>query len=143
MEFEWDRRKAVANRKKHGVDFADAVAVLYDDLAVTIEDDHPDEERRVTLGCDALGNTSLPPCVKGCFGIKVGAEEHTQLPWSDLPAEIVILQSDLTLIRVDKLLRDQIHRVVWRLPAQIYPSQVDPWKDPSAIYSPEGSCGQA
>jgi uncharacterized DUF497 family protein len=55
VEFEWDRRKAVANRKKHGVDFADAVAVLYDDLAVTIEDDHPDEERHVTLGSDALG----------------------------------------------------------------------------------------
>lgn len=55
MEFEWDRRKAVANRKKHGVDFADAVAVLYDDLAVTIQDDHPDEERHVTMGRDALG----------------------------------------------------------------------------------------
>jgi len=55
VEFEWDCRKAVANRKKHGTDFADAVAVLYDDLAVTIQDDHPDEERHVTMGSDALG----------------------------------------------------------------------------------------
>jgi uncharacterized DUF497 family protein len=37
--FEWDSRKATANLKKHGVDFADAVSVFLDELAVTIPDD--------------------------------------------------------------------------------------------------------
>ncbi len=55
MEFEWDPRKAAANLRKHGVDFADAATVLYDDLAVTVPDDDPDEGRCVTMGMDALG----------------------------------------------------------------------------------------
>ena len=35
--------------------FADVVAVFEDELAITILDDHPDEERYVTLGRDFLG----------------------------------------------------------------------------------------
>ena len=34
VSFEWDPDKAEANRGKHGVDFADAVAVLHDDFAI-------------------------------------------------------------------------------------------------------------
>ena len=41
MEFEWDSRKATSNLHKHGVDFADAATVLYDELAVTIPDENP------------------------------------------------------------------------------------------------------
>jgi uncharacterized DUF497 family protein len=52
---EWDPDKAAANRQKHQVDFADAATVLEDDAALTVPDDHPDEERAVTLGTDALG----------------------------------------------------------------------------------------
>ncbi len=37
------------------MDFADAATVLEDELAVTVRDDDPDEERFVTLGEDALG----------------------------------------------------------------------------------------
>ena len=44
---EWDPRKAAANLKKHGVDFADAVTVLHDEQAITIRDDEGDEERFV------------------------------------------------------------------------------------------------
>ena len=55
MEFEWDPDKATGNFEKHGIDFADAALVLYDDLAVTVPDDDADEERFVTLGTDALG----------------------------------------------------------------------------------------
>jgi hypothetical protein len=55
MEFEWDLVKARTNRKKHGVDFADAVEVFFDRRALTIPDDHPTEERHVTVGTDALG----------------------------------------------------------------------------------------
>ncbi len=55
MEFDWDPVKAAGNLKKHGVDFADAVSALYDDLAVTVRDDDADEQRFVTMGLDALG----------------------------------------------------------------------------------------
>ena len=55
MEVEWDQRKADSNLKKHGVDFADAATVLFDDMAITVLDDSVDEERYVTLGMDALG----------------------------------------------------------------------------------------
>ena len=55
MEFEWDRGKAQANRRKHGVDFADAVEVFWDRRALTISDKHPTEERYVTVGSDTLG----------------------------------------------------------------------------------------
>jgi uncharacterized protein len=55
IEFEWDARKAAINLRKHGVDFADAAAVLYDELGVTIPDEGADEDRFATVGFDALG----------------------------------------------------------------------------------------
>lgn len=54
MEFEWDRRKAASNLQNHGIDFADAATVLFDEMALTVIDDD-DEKRHVTLGLDALG----------------------------------------------------------------------------------------
>ena len=51
---EWDGRKAAANLKKHGVDFADAVTVLYDERAITIRDNESGEERYVTIGMDGF-----------------------------------------------------------------------------------------
>jgi uncharacterized DUF497 family protein len=53
--FEWDRRKAEINLKKHAVDFADAVAVFSDDSAITLQDDSTDDERFVSIGIDAFG----------------------------------------------------------------------------------------
>jgi uncharacterized protein len=55
VEAEWDPKKAAANRRKHGVDFADAVTALHDEWALTVRDPHPGEERFVTLGMDAIG----------------------------------------------------------------------------------------
>lgn len=55
MDYQWDPDKARSNLQKHGVHFADAVTVFSDNLAITIEDEHPYEERFVTLGMDALG----------------------------------------------------------------------------------------
>jgi hypothetical protein len=56
VSFEWDSAKAGTNLRKHGVDFADAVTVLEDEPAFTIEDASVDRERRwITLGMDALG----------------------------------------------------------------------------------------
>jgi uncharacterized DUF497 family protein len=47
--------KAASNYAKHGVQFADAVGVFTDDLAMTIEDTSTNEERFKTLGMDFLG----------------------------------------------------------------------------------------
>lgn len=56
MSYEWDPAKARANFAKHGVHFADAVAVLEDDLALTLRDpSSEDEERWITLGKNSLG----------------------------------------------------------------------------------------
>jgi len=54
--YEWDPAKAKANFAKHRVRFADAVAVLEDDLALTMRDPFSEEkERWITLGRDVLG----------------------------------------------------------------------------------------
>lgn len=55
MVYQWNRDKAAANLCKHGIDFADAVSVFSDDLAITIPDERFDEERFVTIGVDAFG----------------------------------------------------------------------------------------
>ena len=55
MEVEWDPEKARLNLQKHGVDFADAATALHDEMAITIPDDDPDEQRFVTLASDVLG----------------------------------------------------------------------------------------
>jgi len=59
MAFEWDPDKAEANRRKHGVDFADAVGAFGDPFALTQEDPHPTEQRFVTLGRDFLDRLVL------------------------------------------------------------------------------------
>ena len=52
IAFEWDRRKNSANRRKHGVGFAEASTVFDDPLSITISDpDHASfEERFVIIG---------------------------------------------------------------------------------------------
>lgn len=54
--FSWDAEKARKNLAKHGVEFADAVAVFEDELAVTVRDviTAVDEQRYLTTGRDAL-----------------------------------------------------------------------------------------
>ncbi len=59
MQYEWDNRKAIANFRKHGVQFADAVAVFSDDFAINIIDEHPDEERWIIIGIDGFGRILL------------------------------------------------------------------------------------
>jgi uncharacterized protein len=54
MVYQWNRDKAAANLHKHGIDFADAISVFSDDLAITISDERFDEERFVTIGMDAF-----------------------------------------------------------------------------------------
>jgi uncharacterized DUF497 family protein len=56
MEYEWNPDKAESNQIKHGVRFADAVAVLSDPAARTMLDVFADEERFLTLGMNAFGD---------------------------------------------------------------------------------------
>ena len=53
--YEWDPDKAKLNIRKHGIAFADAVSVFFDDSAITVEDNNPYEIRFATLGMDAFG----------------------------------------------------------------------------------------
>ena len=55
--FEWDPHKDRANVRRHGVDFADAVAVFEDERAITVPDDLTavDEQRWLTVGRDTRG----------------------------------------------------------------------------------------
>ena len=55
MYYEWDPEKASSNLAKHGVSFADAVAVFSDEAALTVADEFAEEEWFVTLGMDAFG----------------------------------------------------------------------------------------
>ena len=50
LRFEWDKRKASANVKKHGVSFEEARSVFVDERAKLIGDpDHSDDEHRFIL----------------------------------------------------------------------------------------------
>ena len=55
MVVEWDPKKAASNFRKHRVRFADSVAVLEDERAITLRDFEGEEERWVSIGSDALG----------------------------------------------------------------------------------------
>jgi uncharacterized DUF497 family protein len=57
LEFEWNRKKALRNIRKHGVSFREAAMVFSDTLAITYYDDahSEDEERLLTLGISDLG----------------------------------------------------------------------------------------
>lgn len=55
MGYEWDPDKAKRNIRKHGIAFADAVSVFFDDSAITVEDNNSGEVRFATLGMDAFG----------------------------------------------------------------------------------------
>jgi len=55
VEFQWDPRKAETSRRRHGIEFLDAVMVFDDNLGITLLDEHPTEERFVTFGMDARG----------------------------------------------------------------------------------------
>jgi hypothetical protein len=55
IRFEWDPRKAAANRRKHGIPFEEAESVFSDEHALLIDDpEHSaDEDRFVLLGLSA------------------------------------------------------------------------------------------
>lgn len=57
MKFDWDDRKELANRRKHGVSFQEATTIFGDPLAATIPDpDHSHGESRfLTVGNSSNG----------------------------------------------------------------------------------------
>ncbi len=56
-DFEWDLRKARANRTRHGVTFEEAATVFQDSNMLTLFDTKHDnhEDRWITLGTSAAG----------------------------------------------------------------------------------------
>lgn len=82
MEFEWDRRKAKYNLRKHGVSFEEASTVFDDVLADFFEDpDHSVHEKRfLTIGTSVRGrllyvafadrNPRIRIIVRGCLQSK-------------------------------------------------------------------------
>lgn len=57
LTFEWDKKKAASNFRKHGISFEEAATVFGDRLSLTIRDpDHSrGEERFLVTGLSALG----------------------------------------------------------------------------------------
>jgi uncharacterized DUF497 family protein len=59
LRFEWDKRKAASNLRKHGVAFEEAESVFTDERALLLEDpEHSaDEDRFLLLGLSAALRT--------------------------------------------------------------------------------------
>ena len=58
IKFEWDELKNIKSRRKHDVDFIEALSVFYDEDALLISDpSHSEfEERFILLGMSSLAN---------------------------------------------------------------------------------------
>jgi uncharacterized protein len=61
VDFEWDDEKAKENKRKHKIDFEEAITVFSDPFSLTIEDpDHSIEETRyIDLGRSESGQILL------------------------------------------------------------------------------------
>lgn len=56
MEYQWDSNKAEINKKKHGIDFADAVGMFEDEWVLTLKEQIINNEQRfASIGIDFLG----------------------------------------------------------------------------------------
>mgnify|MGYP001610456752 CR=1 FL=1 len=66
LRFTWDPRKDQINQRRHGISFAEAKAVFYDENALLIDDpDHSeDEERFIMVG---LSSSLLLLIVCHCY----------------------------------------------------------------------------
>jgi uncharacterized DUF497 family protein len=50
LRFEWNKLKAAANKRKHGVSFDEAQTIFYDDNAILFDDpDHSQSENRFIM----------------------------------------------------------------------------------------------
>jgi len=57
LQFEWDSKKARANKRKHGITFEEASTIFSDPLSITIHDPvhSVGEDRFITVGTSATG----------------------------------------------------------------------------------------
>jgi len=63
LRFEWDPRKDRANRKKHGIAFAEAKTVFLDEFARIIDDpEHSEGEERFLMLGMSIGLRVLVVC---------------------------------------------------------------------------------
>ena len=70
LVFEWDRRKAQSNLRKHAIDFAEAVSVFSDPLGrIFPDEEHSAEElREVIIGHSSAKRLSLVCFVEAEMG---------------------------------------------------------------------------
>jgi len=54
MKIEYSSHKNKINMQRHGISLADAEPVLFDSMAITIDDPNHNEFRYITIGMDAL-----------------------------------------------------------------------------------------
>jgi uncharacterized protein len=67
LRFEWDKPKAEANLKRHGISFEEAVSVFYDTSAIEFYDDENSEweDRFLLLGiCSNLNMLMVCHCFR-------------------------------------------------------------------------------
>ena len=50
MKFEYDTKKSLSNKQKHGIDFEEAKLLWSDDKMVEIKTSYEDEERFINIG---------------------------------------------------------------------------------------------
>ena len=80
LEFEWDPKKAEANRVHHGIDFEDALTVFRDTLGRIFED----EERQIIVG-----HSMKQRLIVACFAVRgerirlISARKATRLERKD------------------------------------------------------------
>ena len=67
LEFEWDAKKAEANRVHHGIDFEEAFTVFRDPLARIFEDEeHSLDEAREII----VGHSMKQRLIVACFAVR-------------------------------------------------------------------------
>jgi uncharacterized protein len=73
LRFEWDKRKAETNQRKHGISFDEAQSVFTDDLSIIVPDpDHPSgEDRAIIIGRSRGGHTLVVCYVERSDGIRL------------------------------------------------------------------------
>ncbi len=91
LEFEWDPKKAEANRARHGIDFEEALTIFRDPLARIFEDElHSDDEPREII----IGHSLKQRLVLACFTVRgtririISAREATRLERQDYEENI-------------------------------------------------------
>jgi len=92
LEFEWDARKAKANRADHGIGFEEALTVFRDPLARIFEDEeHSQDEPREIM----IGHSMKQRLILVCFTVRgtririISARKATRLERKDYEEHVL------------------------------------------------------